>query len=182
MVNILPHKSQNELRAMYYSRLFGTFFLSTGVVIIIGAAVLIPSYFLAQEEADASRRYADALQQTLTLGEGSSSGKMLPVLAEQVGLMKAYQADPAIAPALKRIIGVLPDEVSIRRISFTFLSITDGRVTLNGNAETRAALLAFVDVLKKDAQFKGVTVPVADLVADTDLPFTLSFSVVATKP
>lgn len=179
MVNILPHKTQNELRIMYYAKLFGTFFLSAAFVVGIGAGVLVPSYFLAQEEAEASKRYAEALQQTLSLSEGGAAGKTLPVLAEQVGLMKSYRADPALAPALDRIVNAIPDSVSIRRIGFKFPATSEGVITLNGNADTRAALISFVDSLKKDPLFKGVAVPVADLVSDDDLPFTLTFSFAA---
>ena len=182
MVNILPHKTLNELRMMYYSRLLGTLLLLGALVIGSGAGVLVPSYFLAQEEAEASKRYAAALQQTLSLSEGSAVGKALPVLAEQVTLMKSYQADPMLSPSLERVTAAIPDNVSIRRMSFKFSSITDGQITVVGNAETRAALIAFVDSLKKDPLFKGVTVPVADLVSDNDLPFTLTFNVSVTKP
>ncbi|MBX9765328.1 PilN domain-containing protein [Patescibacteria group bacterium] len=182
MVNILPHKTQNELRFMYYARLFGTFFLVGAFVIGIGAGVLVPSYFLAQEEAEASKRYAEALKQTLSLSEGGAAGKSLPVLAEQVNVMKAYSEDAALALALERIVGAIPDNVSIRKMSFRFPSASEKIVTLNGNAATRSALIAFVDALKKDPLFKGVVVPVSDLVSDDDLPFTLTFSFAAVKP
>jgi type II secretory pathway pseudopilin PulG len=182
MVNILPHKTQNELRIMYYARLFGTFFLTAACIVGIGAGVLIPSYFLAQEEAEASKQYAAALQQTLSVSEGGSAGKAVPILAEQVTLMKSYGKDAALAPALTRIVGAIPDDVSIRRMGFKFPNTGEGVITLNGNAQTRAALIAFVDALKKDPLFKGVSVPVSDLVSDDDLPFTLSFSFSAKQP
>lgn len=182
MVNILPHKTQNELRLMYYSRLFGAFFLAAAFVVVVGAGVLIPSYFLAQEEADASKRYAEALSQTLSLSEGSSAGKTVTTLAEQLTLMRAYRAEPALARGLATVVSGIPDDVSIRKLSFKFTTAAEGEVEITGNAETRAALIAFVDALKKESLFKGVSVPVADLVSDTDLPFTLRFAVIAKAP
>ncbi len=182
MVNILPHKAQKELHLMYYTRFFGTFFLVAAFVVGIGGGVLIPAYFLAQEEAETSRRYAEALQQTLTLGEAGNAGKSLPVLSEQIKLMKQYRADSVIASSFEKIVAVIPNNVSVKKIGFKFSSITEGQVTLSGNADTRAALLAFVDSLKKEPLFKGVAVPVADLVTDNDLPFSLTFSLLVAKP
>ncbi|MBY0539608.1 PilN domain-containing protein [Patescibacteria group bacterium] len=182
MVNILPHKTQNELKLMYYSRLFGALFLAGAFVMLVGAGVLIPAYFLAQEEADASKRYAEALSQTLSLSEGSSAGKTVTTLAEQLTLMRAYRAEPVLSRGLSAIVAGIPDDVSIRELGFKFTSTSEGDVIVTGNAETRSALIAFVDALKKEPLFKGVSVPVADLVSDTDLPFTLRFSIAAKTP
>lgn len=182
MVNILPHKTQNELRVMYYSRLFGALFLAAAFVFVVGGGVLIPAYFLAQEEADASKRYAEALSQTLSLSEGSSAGRTVTTLAEQLTLMREYRVEPLLSRGLATVVSGIPDDVSIRKLSFKFTSVSEGEVVIIGNAETRAALIAFVDALKKESLFKGVSVPVADLVSDTDLPFTLTFAVAAQAP
>lgn len=182
MVNILPHKTQNELRLMYYSRLFSALLLAASFVVVVGGGVLIPSYFLAQEEAAASKRYAEALTQTLSLSEGSSAGQTVTTLSEQLALMRGYRVEPLLSRGLSTVVSGIPDDVSIRKLSFKFTSASEGQVVITGNAETRASLVAFVDALKKEPLFKGVSVPVADLVSDTDLPFTLTFAVVAKAP
>lgn len=182
MVNILPKKTQHELSAMYYARLFGTFLILVAVMIGIGAGVLTPAHFLAKEEAEASKRYADALQQTLTLSDASSSGRMLPVLAEQIKVMKAYQRTPVLEPALDRIIDAIPTTVSVQKVGFKFSADKDGTLTVAGTAKSRAALVGFVDTLKKDPLFKNVSVPVGDLVAETDLPFTMTLTIPLSTP
>jgi hypothetical protein len=104
MVNILPHKTQNELRLMYYSRLFSALLLAASFVVVVGGGVLIPSYFLAQEEAAASKRYAEALTQTLSLSEGSSAGQTVTTLSEQLSLMRGYRVEPLLSRGLSTVV------------------------------------------------------------------------------
>jgi Tfp pilus assembly protein PilN len=176
MVNILPQKIRNDLRVRYYARLFTTLFILSAAAFAVGGGLLIPSYLLAREQADASGRYLTALEERLALEGSAKSGQTLSMLEESVALLKEFGKGPVVSTSLAAIAVALPDGVVLRTMRVTLASKGDGSIIVSGIAETRADLVAYVSTLKESVNFKNVAVPVSDLAADTDLEFTLSFA------
>ncbi len=181
MVNILPKDAQNKLGTRYYLQLLSMVFFLVAVAFAAGAGLLAPSYLLARQEADGAKEYSTALQQALTLKQSAGAGAEMLALSEQLKLMKAYQANPAVAGALSALVAKLPKGVSITKIFILPPGTSDGKIGIEGRAKTRAELLAFVSDLQANALFKNVAVPVSDLAGDTDIPFSLTFSLVKQK-
>lgn len=181
MVNILPKDAQNKLRTRYYLQLLSMVFFLVAVAFAAGAGLLAPSYLLARQEADGAKQYSTALQQTLALKQAAGAGAEMLTLAEELKLMKTYQADPAIAGAVSALTAKLPKGVSITKVLIIPPGVSDGKIGIEGRSKTRTELLAFVNDLQANASFKNVAVPVSDLAGDTDLPFSLTFSLVKQK-
>ena len=165
----------------YYARLFGTFFLGAAFLILVGAGVLVPSYFLAQDEAETTARYASAIEQTIAISESSAGVKTLPTFAEELALLKNYAGTPSSRQLISGAVSVLPKNVSISNISVRYKTLSAGEMSVKGQAATRASLITYVDALKANAAYKGIAVPVEALISDADLEFTLTFQFDSTK-
>lgn len=178
MVNILPKKEQHELITAYYARLASTFLILAALVILIGGALLAPSYILLSESTAASERFTQAVTQTLTLKNKSANTSVLPALSEQARLVGQITRPPELPGLLSGILAAQSKNIQLSKIDISFDQSTPGAgmLALTGTSASREALVAFVDALKKNAAFAGASVPVQNLAGDTDIPFTLSFA------
>lgn len=176
MVNILTPETQKALYRSYYFRLFGAFFFVLGVIVIVGAGLLTPSYFLVREEAASAERFRDALVETLELKGKNTATRSLSVLAEEVKLLNAYGKNDTATRIVRAALTAQNNDIILKKISFGFQEGKSGVVTLGGVAETRNALVSYVADLQKETLFSGVAVPVANLAAETDIDFALTFS------
>lgn len=176
MVNLLPEITQQKLSALYWTRLAALALFLLSLAGIIGVAGLLPSYFIASAEADAAAHSLAASQQALQLGEKGGAPGTLALWTERVALLKDYPRPPLAASALSTLTAGLPPGVTFSKIVLTPEDGAHGTISLSGKAATRDALLAFVKELQGKSAFSGVSVPVADLATETDVPFSLSFS------
>lgn len=181
MVNILPNKQQRALYVRYYTQLFSTFFLVVAAAVMLGAVLLVPSYFLAQEEAKLLRQSADAQLQRLTLGGSTNEGQVMQTLEEAVSLLQTYEHDSVVTKAIVAVTAVTPSGVTLQKVRI-LTGDSGGSVTLSGTANTRAGLVEFVSELQRKSIFSNVSVPVSDLAAEEDLNFSLSFTLNPSTP
>ncbi len=175
MVNILPQGAQRSLYQKYYFRLAAAFFFTAGVFVAVGAALLAPSYLLAEEEAASAKRFRDAVVETLALKGTNTAARTVSALAEEVKLLNAYGKKETAIPIIAGALSAQDSAIALRKIAFSWRDQNGGAVTLDGVADTRTALVEYVSELQKNALFSGVAVPVSNLASDADIAFTLTF-------
>ena len=172
MVNLLPKDTQRSLVTRYYLRLGTTLEIVLSVVFFIGAVLLIPSYFASQASADSYERYRDALEGAVGLKERSYVSDSISRLAERVRVMSDYGNSEFTASLIDALGNNLSAGISVTDISFT-RSDDGATVSLGGTAGTREDLLVFVESLKESSAFSQVTLPVAQLVVEEDVSFSI---------
>ncbi len=182
MVNLLPKPVRRKLTYGYYVRLLATFFLSLAFVVGIGAGLLLPSYYLARNESDASARYLEALEGTADIKNRGQIGRTVARFVEQIALLKRYDNEPVTAKMLAAVEAHLSKEVLVNAVQIDYDDSHSAIITLSGVAENRTALLSFAQELKGESVFAGVSVPVNQLAGDSDLLFSLEFNFMAKKP
>ncbi len=181
-VNLLPEKTKQKLRTLYYARLLSVVAFILAVGVAMSATLLLPSYLLARAEADAAARYLAASQQSLDLRAQSGATAMLALLSERIRILTTYLRSAAVAPVFSALSLHLPKGVVLSTIDITTAEGGRGTVSVSGKADTRDGLLSYVSALQGIALFQGVSVPVSDLAAQANVPFTLSFSFTLPKP
>ncbi|TAJ13983.1 hypothetical protein EPO56_02580 [Patescibacteria group bacterium] len=173
MVNLLPKQEQIKLRGLYYSRLVSAFLFVLAFVCLAGAVLLIPSYIVAKEKAENA---------VLKLQEANmQANKEVPIkndielglLKERISILQEHNRQSAIPYVLSRALDGRPSNVHITSLTFIFKGDGEGSVTLAGKADSRNALISFAENLKKESAFAGATVPVSDLVQETNIQFSL---------
>lgn len=176
MVNILPKKEQNDLVTAYYTRLGSAFLILATLAVVIGGALLAPSYILLNDSASASERFTQAVTQTLSLKSKTGGEDTLSSLSEQTTLVNQLTRPPQIPALLSGILAAQGKNIAITKMSFLLEGTGTGTLNLTGTAVSREALVAFVDALKSNSAFANAAVPVQNLAGDSDIPFTLSFA------
>lgn len=173
MVNLLPQKTITELRRNYYLR-FGTVLVILMVIaFLIGSVLLVPSYVVSERAADASERYLLAIEETIGIRERAGVSDDVRALSERLRILGTYAAEPSTKPFFEDTLNDLSPNITITGIGFAKGSDALG-VSIAGRAATRASLLAFVERLQESGRYDGVTVPVAQLALDSDIPFSIT--------
>ena len=181
MVNLLPQKTQKRLLALYVAHLAGSVFFVLGIVFLIGGGLLVPSYFSAKSDADAAQQYQLSSQQAADIQGGQAKEKTLAIFTERVSVLASYEHDAVVAKVLSSLTKSIPKGVNLSTISYTSDQSAGNSISIEGNAATRDALLAYIALLQQDPLFTGVEIPLANLGSDINVPFSLSFMLAPQK-
>ncbi len=172
MVNVLPQTKKRAIIFRYYRNLIILLSVVYTISFGAGAILLIPSYLASREQADSYERYRDALEGTLGLKERGVIEKDIAVLSERLRVVRDLNEGAYSRTVLESVSDVVTNEVVITGIAFAPIEGGVG-VTLNGRAENRNALVAFVDILRKSGTYEGVSLPVSQLVVEQNPPFSI---------
>lgn len=176
MVNLLTTEDQTKLRVRYYTGLLSSFIFVLVAVCILGSALLIPSYFLAETQARSAVRALDASKESVGLYQSSGVVQQVSLLKERLKILKEYEGVQTAPLVLAELTAHVPDGVRINSISIINTGIGTGDITISGKSKTRAALISFGKRIEGVRMFKGASVPISNLVNETDIDFSIPFS------
>ncbi len=176
MVNLISTAEKRALTVRYYARLAALVLFLFSLGIGVNAILLIPSFILAGNEADAAHRFLGAAEQAVSLGGKGGAPGILALTTERVDILKTYARQPQTAAVLSAVTAAPLSGISLATIAIAPNASAAGTVSIAGTAATRSELIAFVDALKATPLFSGVSIPVSDLASQANVPFTLSFS------
>lgn len=176
MVNLLPLKDQMKLRVRYYTSLASVFvFLLVGLS-VVGIALLLPSYFLAQKESDTALRELAISAESVKAYQSSGTVQQISLLKERLAILKENDQGALSALVLSRLTSDLSADIQVQSISLTFTGKGKGGVVVAGLAKTRTGLITFGKNLESERIFTGAVVPVSDLASETNLAFSIPFT------
>lgn len=173
MINLIPPEGQKVAKREYVLRVFSTMCVLFGFIAILLAVANIPTYVLIGAQIN-------SLNETHTKS------------AEKETLIKKIDTEVQGAMAIVRQIKSSPDTMQATEVIGEIKKHTSSNVTLRtfvinkntentivsvdiqGLATTRSALAEFKNAFAESKMFKKVEVPIADLVSETNVPFTLT--------
>lgn len=171
MVNLLPKKETARIISSYYVRFVTSLLLLLSGILFVGGALLIPSYLLAQNTAEAGGRYVRALEETVGLKERTGATSEVRRLAEKTRILNELNLEPVTANFFEDVLNEKPRSVAL--VGFALSSGKEMAFSVTGIADTRSGLLSFVNALKNNGQMKNVEIPVNQLAVDKDVPFSI---------
>ncbi len=179
MSNLLPPSQKQDILRLYRKRLVSIALL-TFVGLLMSAFVLaMPSLLYLKS----SEIVLTAKRDTLSGYETSSIARTLSTAVADVNSRLAVfpateTASPLIADFVNPVL--LAKSNSIHLVGFSYekgAKLNEAKVKVTGTADSRVALLAFTDRLKKVGSFSDVNVPITNFILDTNVPFTVSATV-----
>ncbi len=181
MINLLPYIEKKRIRGLYRLRLAVaalTFLSISGAVLVI---LFAPSYILSNTKETFAQKQFDAHQGNETAAIDADMSQSIDDINKKLqiftGLGKPFLvSDSVIAPILRQ----KSQAIRIRQVAYTKSS--DGKtpeVTLSGTADSREALLSFVDRLKTEQAFSKINLPVSNFVKGSDIDFSLQITLLA---
>lgn len=174
MINLLPPGQKQKAEKEYNFRLGSAYILLMSIVVVIGAVLLLPSYFFVDIKEGYAQNELDALQSS------SENTKREEIRAELL-LTKEYLRELTKDATREPLYAVI-DRVStasggIIDISTVSYSRAEGEsnstLSVGGTAPTRNKLLRFKNALEEDELFEEIVLPVSSLAQETDIKFNI---------
>lgn len=176
MVNLLTAQDQTKLRVRYYMGIVSSFIFVLVGVCVLGTALLTPSYFLAKAEAVSAIRALEVSKESVGLYQSSGIVQQVSLLKERLNILKEYESVQTVPLVLAELTTNVPNGVRINSTSILFTSAGAGTITISGKAKTRTDLISFGKKIEIVRMFKGASIPISNLVNETDIDFSVSFS------
>lgn len=167
-INLLPPEAKRELRLEEWRRAVALIGAGTTAVLIVGTALLAPSYlYPALQRGELERRLAIEGQRTeaMRLDEAARQSREIETLIQAVRASRIGTSG--------RIFRTIVRETTagIRITSFAIQNRTE--TTLTGVAQTREDLLAFEKTLRDSGAFEEIVSPLSDIIRDANINFSM---------
>lgn len=168
--NLLPADEQQAVNQEQTRRLIWFFSVIVSCCVAIAIVLLFPSYltvlYREQEVADSLDIEKNAFEK---LG---IKGALLEIknLKQSMGMIQNALKDESSS---SQLLSALLDSGGERVVIQTISVDANGSVSLTGRSQTRDDLLAFEEVLKNSGRLQKITLPLEDIVKDTNISFTV---------
>lgn len=175
LTNLLPQDRQAAARREYLIRVAS---VACGLLTLLAlalGAMLVPTYlYLADRVALAESRLGELDAALASSGEGELSSRVASIKAD-VGRLDAIYASPSAAAAIRTVLLVPSEGVSLGGITFS-ASLAEGRMTVTGTAATREALRQYALALSSLPFAKSADLPLSAYAKESDIPFTITLT------
>lgn len=174
MINLLPISGIKKIISEYRIRLITTALVMFAIIILIAMTLLFPAYLLVSHK------------RTIVLEDLSKAGDQNASSQEVKDLEKVIKETDVILDLLNakgqkfsvsgdivaKTAGLRTENIKITGIFYDKKDL-ESSLSLKGSATSRQSLSSFIEMLKKDAAFADVSLPISDLVKDRNIDFTV---------
>lgn len=174
MANLVPQHIQKQVRREYYVRVATVWLFLVAGAFLVSTIALIPTYVLVSTQTSTLKSVISDTSVHRTAYEDA-----VETLSESEELAQYIRngALPPMYELVRTVVTKANSKVALSEVHITRNENTFAPLTVQGNADTRAALVAYRDALRADAHFKEVLLPVESLIGDTDLVFSMTADV-----
>lgn len=179
MINLIPPAGHRVVKREYILRVGATYAFLFGLVCFVLGVAYVPTYVLIKAQIDTM---------SIVTERERGEGETLKIIENEIRmthevLTQLQSVKDSITPsdAIGAIEKATPTGVSFK--TFT-ISETKGNITaiqVQGVATTRETLIRFKRDVEELEIFSTAEVPISDLAKDTNLPFTMTVSLVQEK-
>lgn len=178
MINLLSDTEKELLRREYARRRMVASLVLASITLLAGALLLVPPYYAAHG------KYRSYAERTAGFGSDSAPTSTAAILATVRGVKDRLSLVKKAVPAnvddiLAAVVEKKDKRVMIRSFLYESKQSDKGTaavVTLGGTADTRDALIAYVNRLKQVERFAQVYSPISNLVKDKNIDYTIQIS------
>ena len=176
MINFLPPEAKTLVKHEYRIRLASVWALLLAVVAATGAGLLVPSYVLLGRQIEALL-LSDAGIRDESKVEAYKASRQDLVKAQALAAQLAVpRRHPAGSDVLRQVQDARSRSITISNFAYTYSDAGVELLRVDGVAATREALTQFSATLERNPLFLRADVPVSSLVAERDLPFTITIT------
>ena len=174
MINLLPPavKKERQYEALGRQILFAGEL--TFIILMAASALLLLEVWFADAE---SKKVTNRIEVILERSEARQSNQFqqeLQLFRKDVERLSRIQGQrPETFEAIRNLINLIPDEIKI--ISFT-VDMDGKSAIISGVALTRSDLLALKKTIDENGTYGIVQFPLANLLKETDIDFTMSLT------
>ncbi|HEU0080815.1 MAG TPA: hypothetical protein VFQ72_02210 [Candidatus Paceibacterota bacterium] len=172
MLTFLPRTYRIEVEREYRRRVYAVAAWLLALLMLVGAALVLPTYARLSSEKAAAEAALRAASQSAG-GDASLVDTRLADLQDKAKALDDLAARRSLVWAVERVAAAREQA----GVSITGLGIKRGggagSISVSGTASSREALVAFTKALQAEPSFKDVSLPVSALAKSVSLPFSL---------
>ncbi|MEK7560974.1 MAG: hypothetical protein AAB539_03405 [Patescibacteria group bacterium] len=169
-LNLLPPAYKNVIRREELRRTIRFFTAVVLGVVAVGMTLLLPSYLPLLLQQNELRRSLDIEKQAVGIfGLEETIKEMRAFSSRLTGMRGALRRPPVASRLVSDILAFGTDGVMIYGVAIG----EDGSVDMTGFAARRSDLIGMEERMRASGQFSDVTLPLATIVRQTDIEFSL---------
>ncbi|MDP3769678.1 MAG: hypothetical protein Q8R40_01905 [bacterium] len=165
--NLIPEEQKKIIASEQWLRVVRFFGIGAITILIIGIALLAPSYLPLYFQSRELKRDLDIRQEG---GKKINADEIVAVVSKVqsiIGSLRQSAVNPAGALGIFDLLTANQQGVNISAFNIDKL----GNLYITGHANTRADLLAFEQRLRDSSRFQDITSPLANMIQETDITF-----------
>lgn len=175
--NLLTKEQKKVLRREYITRLGAVFTFAVASGVLAGIAALFPAYIGLQTDLGILLDEADRFEAE-SAEEVARPFDTLTNTANLVTRLNSVLGAGEVSDIIAEVFVLRSEGIAITAFSFERES---SRISIEGTAETRESLVAYVRAVRESRYFSDVNDPISDLARSTDLSFRLQFTYVTER-
>jgi hypothetical protein len=179
MINLIPATARRLIIREYWVRAVAVWLFLVGTGCLIVASLFLPTYVLVANQVSVLE--AQVEQNSAESATYDSNASVLVTAMNQAAFLLASTTATPFSTYKSQIQVHAGAAVDIRSFQFARLGTTTA-ITIAGRAANRQVLAAFRDTLEADPLLVGAVLPIASLIKDRDIDFTMTLTGITTTP
>ncbi len=172
MINLIPPIGHKTIRREYILRVVSTILLLFSSVIICLTIALVPRYVLVDTQIKVLE--SELNQQGISTDVYSAVEKEVKNSNNVLSQIKSVSPHTLSSTVIEEVKAVASPSITFETFQVDSGGDRVNSVQIQGVAPTREALAQLKLKLENSPMFEKAEVPIADLVRDTNLPFTIT--------
>ena len=179
MINLIPPAARKIVKREYWVRVLSVWMILAATAFAMITLLKIPVYVLVNSQMAAlSSSYESATADDL---EFKKSQDLIKSANQMASLLVTDNEHVEFSEVINRIDSLSGEEVFVNSINMARVEKDLEKVTVRGEALTRAGLAGFKERLENDEMFLEATLPLSNLAKDVDIPFSIEVTLTNTK-
>ena len=160
----------------FYFRLATVFFVTLGLCVLIGAVVMIPSYFLTYIKEDLANKKLEMQKKESVPLPDQQTLEVIKDLNKKLNLIENAENNKfdVSSRVINTILLTKTPNIKITDISYENNLLKGKKISIEGIAPSREVLLSFRQALEDGTGFKQVDLPISNFVKGSNIKFYLS--------
>ena len=179
MINLLSIDDRQAVRAEYRHRLFILGSLLIFGLILISLIILGSFVFILSLRRDAVSGQIEATRQQFASTELEATRQLIGQANDAIKIINPTTDQELISAIWERLITLRGPGVRLNHLAFS--SLGESQVAVNGQSQTRANLLAYLENLKRSGYFLRVESPIKNIIRERDITFSLLVTLAPAK-
>jgi hypothetical protein len=176
MINLIPNQEKKRKVKDFYFRLAAVFITTLGFCAAVGAAALLPAYFLSAAELKVARDKLLAQQNEPPTEADQNLSALSSDLDRKLDRVEAAEKNKysITRSIVNQIISRKMSDIKIIKFTYEKDGAGERKITVLGKAPSRERLLLFRRALEDDVTFKKVELPISNFVKGSNIEFSLT--------
>lgn len=173
--NILSPEEKNRIVKRHQTRILFVWGVSLFVLFVFTWLLLIPSYFMLSLQQKEVLRNLEITKNNPLVERIANIQKVIAFLKRNANdIKRSSGVSEVFSGTTKDLVSALPSGIALTAIKFEEKT---SKLFFQGHAETRTDLINLENALKKIERFKDASVPLASLVLNKNIPFSMEVTI-----